>query len=258
MKNLLITAVIATMVFGCKDKKENAADEAGSETTTEATMAETKEEWIPLFDGTSMDQWQAYMGGPAAPYWQIEGDAMVFNPPAPELRKRADGSGNDTYNIVTKRDFTDFVLTMDWKISEAGNGGIFWGIHEDEKFREPYHSAMEIQILDNERHPDGKNGTTHQAGALYDLVAPSSDVTKPVGEWNTFVITIDHNSNRGSVVLNDVEVATFPVGGEELDALLKGSKFDGWEGFASYKTGKIGIQDHGNKVSFRNIMIKEL
>ena len=71
-------------------------------------------------------------------------------------------------------------------------------------------------------------------------------------------ITIDHKNNMGMVVLNDTEIVNFPVHGEELDALLKGSKFDGWEGFAKAKTGKIGLQDHGDVVSYRNIKIKEL
>ncbi len=90
------------------------------------------------------------------------------------------------------------------------------------------------------------------------MVAPTKDVTKNVGEWNTCVITIDYKTNKGSSVLNGVEVATFPVAGDELDALLKGSKFDGWDGFAQYKTGKIVLQDHGNVVAFRNIKIKGL
>ena len=112
--------------------------------------------------------------------------------------------------------------------------------------------------MDNEKHPDGKNGTSHQAGALYDLISPSEDATKPIGEWNLAVITINHETNEGTSVLNGVEVAKFPLNGDALDALLKGSKFNGWDGFAEYKTGKIALQDHGDVVSFRNIKIKEL
>jgi hypothetical protein len=112
--------------------------------------------------------------------------------------------------------------------------------------------------LDNDEHPDAKNGPNRQAGALYDLVPPPTDETKPVGEWNTAIITINHKTNEGTSVLNGVEVAKFPVNGEALQTLLKGSKFDGWEGFGAYKTGKIALQDHGDVVSFRNIKIKEL
>ncbi|MBM1105411.1 DUF1080 domain-containing protein [Aurantibacter crassamenti] len=256
MKKLMIVALVVLTSMACKEKVEKAADKAIEE-VHEGDSAEATSEWISLFDGSSLDAWQAYMGGDAPESWKIIDGNMVFDPPTDEERKDADGK-KQSFNIVTKQEFTSFVLSLEWKISDTGNGGIFWGIVEDAKYKQPYHSALEIQVLDNDKHPDGKNGTSHQAGALYDLVSPSEDVTKPVGEWNTAVITIDHNTNKGTSVLNGVEVATFPVHGEELDALLKGSKFDGWDGFAKAKTGKIGLQDHGDVVAFRNIKIKEL
>lgn len=257
MRNILIFLFAIMFVFGCKNKTEKAVGEVVEETVEAASTEESASEWITLFDGSSMDEWQAYMGGEAPSQWKIEDGAMVFNPPTDDERKGADGK-RLSFNIVSKKEFTSFVLSMEWRIADTGNSGIFWAVVEDEKFKEPYHSAMEIQVLDNDKHPDGKNGTSHQAGALYDLVSPAEDATKPVGEWNLMEITIDHKNNMGIVVLNDAEIVNFPVHGEELDALLKGSKFDGWEGFAKAKTGKIGLQDHGDVVAFRNIKIKEL
>ena len=253
MKNLSTLALILFIVIGCKNKAEKSTEDVSSEPMT-AVVAQ--EEWTVLFDGTSLDAWHLFQGGAAA-HWKIEDGALVFDPPTSEERK-IDGKENAKFNLTTKKEFTSFVLSMEWKISKGGNSGLLWGVSEDEKYKEPYHTGMEIQVLDNENHPDAKNGTTHQAGALYDLVAPTKDVTKPIGEWNTCVITINHKTNKGSSVLNGVEVATFPVAGADLDALLKGSKFDGWDGFAQYKTGKIVLQDHGNVVAFRNIKIKEL
>jgi hypothetical protein len=150
------------------------------------------------------------------------------------------------------------VLSLECKISEGGNSGIFWGIKEDEKYSQPYETGPEIQVLDNEKHPDAKNGTTHQAGSLYDMVPPSEDVTKAVGEWNTCIITIDHRQNKGSVQLNGVEVATFPLANDAWNEMVSKSKFADWEGFGKFTTGKIGVQDHGDIVAFRNIRIKEL
>lgn len=256
MKNITTFSLIAMLVFGCKNKVEKSAEDISSEPV--AVMDDTtQKEWTLLFDGTSLDSWQAFQGGEPL-HWKIEDKALVLDPPTPEERKKTDGSGNKSFNIVTKKAYTSFVLSLEWKIAEGGNSGILWGVSEDKKFSEPYQSGLEIQVLDNEKHPDAKNGTTHQAGALYDLVEPSEDVTKPIGQWNTAVLTVNQKTNSGSSVLNGVEVAAFPVNGAELDALIKGSKFDGWDGFAKFQTGKIGLQDHGDVVAFRNIKIKEL
>lgn len=252
MKRIIILSLYTLLVFSCKEQKKDV--EAATESTSEiAEEAATASEWKTL----SLDHWQAFKGGETAKFWKAEGDMIVFYPPTAEERTKPDG-GRESFNIVTKKEYTNFELSMEWKISEAGNSGIMWGVSEDAKYGEPYQTGLEIQILDNDKHPDGKNGTSHQAGALYDLVSPPEDVTKPVGEWNLAVITINHKTNEGFSFLNGVEVAKFPVNGEALETLLKGSKFDGWDGFGKYQTGKIALQDHGDVVSFRNIKIKEL
>ena len=113
-------------------------------------------------------------------------------------------------------------------------------------------------MLDDERHPDAKNGTTHQAGALYDMVAPAKKVVNPAGEWNRVELMVNHETNEGHVLLNGERIVEFPVHGPDWDKMVAGSKFADWDGFGTYKTGKIGLQDHGDRVAFRNIKIKEL
>jgi len=243
MKKLLFIICVSVFAFSCKYKAEKAKN---SGITTE-----NQKEWTTLFDGTDLDQWQGYNEDTPREEWKIEGETLVFHPPA----ERVKGAN---YNLVTKKEYTNFVLSLDWKISEGGNSGIFWGIKDDGKYGQPYETGPEIQVLDNERHPDGKNGLDRHAGALYDIVPPSKDVTNPVGEWNTCVIYINHKTNKGSSTLNGVTIAEFPLHGPEWDALLADSKFGNWDGFAKFETGKIGVQDHGNVVSFRNIKIKEL
>ena len=221
--------------------------------TFSQVQAQENSEWTSLFDGKTMNGWHQYNGEGVGPEWSVTDGVMTFQPK--ENRKWGDGGKN----IVTDREFTSFVLSLEWKISEAGNSGIFWGVKESEEFGEPYVTGPEIQILDNERHPDAKaNPKFHQAGALYDLVQPTADVCKPAGEWNHVLLTVNHNTNSGSVQLNGTEIVTFPLSGEGWEALVNNSKFKGWKGFGEFKTGKIGLQDHDDRVSFRNIKIKEL
>lgn len=247
---LVISLVLA--VTGCKDKPEQKTEEPASDMMASETMInQDTKDWTILFDGTSFDGWKGYLRDDVPEYWKLEDGAMVLYPP----KNRPEG---ENYNLVTTKDYTSFVLSLEWRISEGGNSGVFWGIREDEKYHEPYETGPEIQVLDNERHPDAKNGTTHQAGSLYDMVPPSSDVTKPVGEWNTCVITVDMEAHEGSVELNGEKIVTFPLANEAWDAMVAKSKFAGWEGFGKFTTGKIGLQDHGNQVAFRNIKIKEL
>lgn len=245
MKSLKLIALVALMVISCKEKPKEAEAMAKTE------MEVPKEEWKILFDGETFNGWHEYKKENVSDHWKVEDGAMVFYPP----KERTDG---EHYNLISDNEYTDFVLSIEWRIAEAGNSGIFWGVKELEELGQPYETGPEIQVLDNDKHPDGKNGTSHQAGALYDMVSPSEDVTKPVGEWNVCEFTINHKTNMGIVVLNDVEVVNFPVNNPEWGEMVSKSKFADWEHFAKYTTGKIGVQDHGDVVAFRNIKIKEL
>ena len=179
MKKYVLLVIIITIFFSCKEiKKETKIIEV------EKVKTQTKD-WVTLFDGNSLDHWQAYLGGDISKHWSIREDELVFTPPTAEERKADDNAKQKTFNIVTKENYSSFILSLEWKISKGGNSGIFWGVHENIKFNEPYETGLEIQVLDNKNHPDAKNGNTHRAGALYDLVPPREDVTKPIGEWNT-------------------------------------------------------------------------
>lgn len=250
MKKLVLFMAVAAMV-ACKDNKETAETEVEKEVETEVVEgkeAQAEAEWEILFDGTNYDQWRGYGAQEVYDNWTIEDGAMAFTP--------GEEGGK---NIISKNTYTNFVLSLEWKISEAGNSGIFWAVVEDEKFKEAYETGPEIQVLDNTGHPDAKIGEgTHSAAALYDMIAPPEDNTKPVGEWNLCVLEVNHKTNLGKVTFNGKELYTFPVHGEEWDAMVADSKFATWEGFGKSQTGHIGLQDHSDKVWYRNIKIKSL
>lgn len=246
MKKLIYLSAFALLALtACKEKAEK-TEEPVAEETVETPQPEN--EWITLFDGSNLDSWHAY-NGEAPTQWKIEGENLVFTP-----AENQQGS----QNLVTNETFENFELSLDWKISEGGNSGIMWAVQENDSLSEPYLTGPEIQILDDERHPDAKAGTTHRAGALYDMIAAPEGVVKPAGEWNSYVITIDYENNKGVVVLNDTEVVSFPVSGPEWDAMVAESKFADWPLFGKSQTGHIALQDHGNMVTFRDIKIKKL
>lgn len=246
MKKTILLLFIAVVTLNCKNEKREVKNE---ETVTKENVAKNIDnDWEILFDGTSTDSWRGYMVDSIFPEWTIENGALTFTP-----------SKEGGKNIITKKKYTNFILSLEWKISEGGNSGIFWSVFEDPKFSEAYQTGPEIQVLDNERHPDAKiAGKLHQAGALYDMIEPSEDVVKPAGEWNLCILKVDHNENLGSVTMNGVEIVTFPLHGEAWEKMIENSKFKGWDGFGEHATGHIGLQDHGDKVWFKNIKIKEL
>ncbi|MDC6366305.1 MULTISPECIES: DUF1080 domain-containing protein [Flavobacteriaceae] len=243
---------LAISIIGCKEKQQKQEMDSDPMAGQEMETPKAPEsDWSVLFDGSSFEGWHLYNGEAITEPWKLEEGSMVFYPP----KERPEGA---SYNIVTDKEYTNFVLSLEWKIAEGGNSGIFWGIAEDEKYGQPYLTGPEIQVLDDERHPDAKNGTTHQAGALYDMIAPSEKVVRPANEWNLVELMVNHETNSGHVMLNGKKIVEFPVHGPEWDKLVADSKFADWEGFGKYQTGKIGLQDHGDIVAYRNIKIKEL
>lgn len=209
---------------------------------------ENKEGWILLFDGKTTKGWRGYNKStfPAKGWDIVDGT----------LHCQAKGGGGD---LIFEKKLSNFELSLSWKVSEAGNSGIF--IFAKEVQGNPiYYSAPEYQILDNERHPDakaGKNGNRKSA-SLYDMIPASPQNARPAGEWNEArIIAIN-----GAVEYwqNGVKVVQFQMGTENWKKLCADSKFKNWPDFVNNpaKDGYIGVQDHGNDVWFKNIKLKEL
>lgn len=209
-------------------------------------------DWIELFNGENLEGWHSYRTDQSHDGWSVENEVLAYDF---ELRK---GTGNSS--LVTDNKYTNFELSLEWKISPHGNSGIFWAVVEDEQFEHPYQTGPEIQILDDAwKEYIEERGDINRAGSLYNLMAPSAtNLSKAAGTWNHYLIHIDHNENIGFVIFNDQEVLRFPVHGSEWDAMIAKSKFADWSDFGKAKTGHISLQDYGGKVAFRNIKIKVL
>lgn len=251
MKNITLLLLILITFTACKKEKNEFV--MAESLTMNKEVVKPVSDWVYLFDGTNYDNWRGYLSEDVYPEWTIEDGSMVFKD---ENNKTGNGSRK---NIITKDTYTDFILSLEWKIAEGGNSGIFWSVFEDPKFSEAYQTGPEIQVLDNAKNLDSfVPGGTHKAGSLFDMIACPPDMINPAGEWNLCVLEINHKTNLGKVSMNGKEAFAFPVQGEGWDTMVAKSKFKGWEGFGKHQTGHIGLQDHGFKVSFRNIKIKEL
>jgi len=249
MRQILTILMITATLVSCKqkdNKAETAEIQEEEEVTTETNTQEN--DWVTLFDGSNLDQWRGYNAEGMYPEWTIEDGTMAFTP--------GEEGGK---NIISKDTYTNFILSLEWKISEAGNSGIFWSVHESPEYKEAYETAPEIQVLDDEKHPDAFVAEgTHKAGSLYDLIKAPDGLIHPAGEWNLVELEVNHNTNLAKLKLNGKDAFNFPVHGEEWDAMVADSKFKDWKGFGKYPTGHIGLQDHSDKVWYRNIKIKRL
>ena len=207
--------------------------------------------WTDLFNGENLDGWHAYGADAIIDGWYVEEGTLVY-----DFQRREGGASS---NLVTDGTYTNFELSLEWNIGPHGNSGLFWGVVEEAKYTHPYETGPEIQILD-----DGwkdyveERGDINRAGSLYGLLPPSAIVSKPAGEWNHYLLHIDHVENIGFVVFNDVEVLRFPVHGPEWETMIAASNFAKWPDFGTARTGHITLQEYGGKVAFRNIKIKVL
>ena len=161
----------------------------------------------------------------------------------------------DGGDIVYDEVFDNFHLKLEWKIAPGGNSGIMFYVQEDTAFRYPWQTGPEMQVLDNDAHADAKIHK-HRAGDLYDLIACSKETVKPAGEWN--LAEIVSKDGKLEFFLNGENVVSTTLWDSSWNALVAGSKFKDMPGFGKYKAGKIALQDHGDNVWFRNVMVRRL
>lgn len=241
--SLSIFSMVALMA--CQSPQKNASMTSDS---TESNTANAGE-WHALFDGKSLDGWHTYGQSKAGAAWTAEDSILHFSP-------KAAVNPGDRGDLVTNEAYDNFDLKLEWKISKNGNSGILFYVQEDtSKYKNTYNTGMEMQVLDNDGHPDGKI-FKHKAGNLYDLIPNTKETVKPVGEWNQVQIT--SNNGKLDFFLNGENVVSTTLWDDDWKKLIAGSKFADMPGFGTFKSGHIALQDHGDEVWYRNIMIKRL
>ena len=208
------------------------------------TKKERKQGWQLLFDGKSLKNWHSAESETPSKNWSIEKQCLKFTPSEPVYDK----------DIITKEIFGNFELKLDWKISQGGNSGIFFRI--DKNLKKPiYESGLEMQILDNLHHPNGKYPQT-SAGACYGLYSPTKEVVKTAGSWNQA-----HIKAIGSKIeffLNKEKIIEFDTNSQDFQKRIANSKFRNWKNFGKLTQGYIALQDHNDEVWFRNVKIRRI
>lgn len=233
MKFLLFSLLFATIALPVF------ADEAAANSLS---AEEKSAGWKSLFDGKDASQWwRGYKQEKFGEQWVAEDGALVL---------KAKGGGD----IITKDQYESFEFSIDWKISEGGNSGIMFKVLPGDAA--PWFTGPECQIQDNSKGHDPQ-----KAGWLYQLYKTDVDTTKPVGEWNHFVLKCQKTAAgtfKCEHWMNGAKYVEYEIGTAEWDAKVAASKFKDKPGFGKAAKGHICLQDHGNVVAFRNIKIREL
>ena len=196
--------------------------------------------WRSLFDGNSLDAWRGYQGAPLPSGWRIADGTLAKDSPVAD--------------IVSRDEFADFELELEWKIGDAGNSGVLY--RGTEEYDHIYWSAPEYQLLDDIKASDNKTRLTC-AGSAYAILPSPAGHLHPVGDWNHTRIVA-----KGPHVehwLNGIKLLEYELGSADWSARVKASKFKDWPNYGKAARGHIALQgDHIGTLAFRNIRIREL
>ncbi|MEO8576249.1 MAG: DUF1080 domain-containing protein [Gemmatimonadales bacterium] len=236
LRTATIFAVAALATSGCN------GNVGGTRTTpmNELSIQEQSDGWRSLFDGRTTSGWRNYKKETVGPGWQVI-DGLLTR------------AGDNAGDIITTDKYRNFDFAVEWRISEGGNSGILYRATEDNDYI--WQSAPEMQILDDARHADGKLTIT-SAGSDYALYAAPRGVVHPAGQWNAARVRI--NGNHVEHFLNGTKIIEYDLGSPDWNEKVAASKFKTMPNYGKASEGYIGLQDHGDKVEFRNIRIRVL
>jgi hypothetical protein len=247
-----IKFLIASFVVYVSAALAQTGNEKAAPLINQLTEEERAAGWKLLFDGKTLSGWRGFHRQHPPLGWIVEDGCIKKVKGKGELGQ----AGGD---LITVEQFDNFELQLEWKISPGGNSGIKYFVSEELPKTGYSGISFEMQILDDEHHPDAKMGIAgnRTAGALYDLIAPSKEKKlRPVGEFNQ--VRIVAKGNQIEHWLNGIKVLEFERGSEGFKAVIAKSKFKDTKGFGEAAKGHILLQDHGDEVWFRNIKIRHL
>lgn len=250
MKSKLINACFlfcALFVIACNNNlvmpKSNLSDGDAETYNTKSP----KGKFVSLFDGKSLKGWHGFNKTGVIKNWAIDNGVMVC------LGAAKDAAGGD---IISNKQYENFELRWEWKMSKEGNSGVMYHVIENHKYKAPYQTGPEYQMIDDIGFPE-KLEEWQKTGADYAMHnANEQKKVMPLGEWNKSKIIF----NKGHVEhwLNGKKIVEFEAWTDEWNQKRTTGKWKNFPDYGTAKKGGIALQDHGKKAWFKNIMIKEL
>ncbi len=251
MNKLILISAITITLSGCVDSSSDDNEKTTTPTVATLTEDEKKDGWQLLFDGLSTKGWHSYDETTAGKAWKVDSGAIHL-----DASVKADGKVVGGGDLTTDSAYDNFHLKLEWKIDTNSNSGMIFYVNEDTtKYKKSYETGPEMQVLDNNGHPDAKI-IKHRAGDLYDLISCSKETVKPALQWNA--AEIKSLNGKLELWLNGENVVSTTLWDDNWRAMLANSKFKQWADFGTFKKGKICLQDHGDNVWYRNIKIRKL
>jgi hypothetical protein len=209
------------------------------------TKKEKKEGWQLLFDGKKTTGWHGYNMKTFPDCWTIEDGSFTM----------VTTGGKESLDILTDKVYRSFAFSVDYKMTKGANSGVIFQIAEESKYKFPYETGPEFQIIDHENWPD-KLEDWQINGANYAMYPPMAKPYKPIGEWNHLFLVVD--GNFVTQMLNDVVIVKYEKNSEEWKKLRNSGKWLNFPDWGKFDEGHISLQNHGTKVWFKNIKLKVL
>jgi azurin len=209
---------------------------------------EKKDGWTLLFDGKTMNGWHLFNKGSIPSAWSVDSGRLICNPHAKDVKHG---------DLVTDKVYQDFDLRFEWKISRAGNSGLFINVQERPELATTFSTGPEYQLLDDSNvEPDYLKNPSHKAAAIFGVIPNNSSSTPKPGQWNQSRIL--QQNGKLTCWLNDVQTVQVDLQSAEWKSLVAASSLSKYPEFGVAVSGHLAVQDWTNGVAFRNIKIKEL